>query len=135
MGRPSSRNAWCRHRTPFDTKQYPVCKAGVDYHTFDQRHDRMPCLGETPQAKAGCDQYSGYMAEEIAAAEAERTARFARMGTIREAIMAEHETTGSNGGQMPCPACKTGTVAWSRARSNGHVHARCTTPDCAAWME
>lgn len=135
MSRPSSRNAWCRHRTPFDAKQFPLCKAGIDYHAFDQRHDHMPCLGENADAIARCDKYSGYTPEEIDAAEAETKARLARIGVIRKSIIAEHEANGSNGGQMACLACKTGTVSWSRARSNGHVHARCSTPDCAAWME
>lgn len=58
-----------------------------------------------------------------------------RIGVIRKAIIAEHERTGANAGTITCPACNAGTVSWSRARSNGHVHARCSTPDCAAWME
>lgn len=135
MARPSRQNAWCRHRTPFDAKQYPTCKAGVDYHAFDQRHDQMPCLGENGEAKARCDKYSGFTTEEIDAAKAETNARFQRVGMIRKAIMAEHKATGSNGGELACPACKTGTVQWTRARSNGHVHARCSTPGCASWME
>lgn len=140
MARPSHNNAWCRHRTAFDAKHFPVCKAGVDYHQFDgvRTHAKpsdMPCLGETPEARSRCDKYSGFTVEEIAAAMAERDARWARMGTIREAIMAEHKASRSNGGQMTCPACNAGTVSWSRAHSNGHVHAQCSTPGCASWME
>lgn len=139
MSRPSPHNSWCRHRRPF-TKVYPVCKVGVDFHQFlgprpIATQSEMPCLGETARAKARCDQYSGYTSEEIAAAEAEWEDRIARTVTIRKAIMAEHESSGSNGGQIPCPACKTGIVSWSRARINGHVHARCSTDGCASWME
>lgn len=138
MGRPAPRNSWCRHRTPF-TDEHPVCKVGVDYHAFPTPwygpNGMMPCLGETPEARARCNQYSGYTAEEIAAAESELSARFARIGAIRKAIIAEHDASGSTGGDMPCPACKTGIVSWSRARSNGHVHARCSTDGCASWME
>lgn len=41
----------------------------------------------------------------------------------------------SGGGVMECPICKTGKLHYSRAAYNGHVHARCTTLDCVAWME
>lgn len=38
-------------------------------------------------------------------------------------------------GEMTCPVCKTGTLRYSRAAYNGHVHANCTNPDCVRWME
>jgi hypothetical protein len=38
-------------------------------------------------------------------------------------------------GQMSCPVCNTGTLRYSRDLSNGHVHARCSTEGCVAWME
>jgi hypothetical protein len=38
-------------------------------------------------------------------------------------------------GSMPCPVCKTGTLRYSRAAYNGHVHGRCSTDGCVAWME
>lgn len=38
-------------------------------------------------------------------------------------------------GVIPCPACGVGTVSWSRAACNGHIHARCSTPDCFAVMQ
>jgi hypothetical protein len=38
-------------------------------------------------------------------------------------------------GEMECPVCKTGKLRYSRAAYNGHVHARCSTDDCVAWME
>ena len=62
-------------------------------------------------------------------------ASFERMWAIRCAIVAEHEKTGHEAGILACPICGTGKVYWRRARSNGHIHARCTTPDCASWME
>lgn len=34
-----------------------------------------------------------------------------------------------------CPACKTGKLHLSQSSYNGHVHGRCTTPDCLSWME
>lgn len=38
-------------------------------------------------------------------------------------------------GTIPCPVCNSGSLMYSRATYNGHVHARCTTKDCVAWME
>lgn len=136
------RDDWCRHRTAFDDA-IKVCKAGVNYHQFQKSPDGtiipgygalMPCLGQSAEAKARCPQYSGWTAEEIAAREADMEARLGRIGTIRKAIVAETKSTLSRSGVMPCPACGTGKVSWSMA-SNGHVHARCSTPQCASWME
>lgn len=38
-------------------------------------------------------------------------------------------------GEMDCPVCKTGKLRYSRAAYNGHVHGRCSTDGCVAWME
>lgn len=128
------RDTWCRHRTPF-TKEFRTCKANIDFHQFDGPHADMPCLGENAAAKARCSSYSGWTAQEIADREECVEQSLKRFGVIRAAIIAEHERTGTNAGTIPCPACGTGTVSWSRARSNGHIYARCSTPDCASWME
>lgn len=130
-----NRDTWCRHRTPFGT-DHPVCKAGIDFHPFlipSDRMEHMPCLGTPTQAEAlaTCPQYSGYSDEELAAREAEDAARWERIKTIRAAIIA----SGKTGGEIECPACKTGKVRFSVARSNGHVHAGCSTEGCARWME
>lgn len=37
-------------------------------------------------------------------------------------------------GEIDCPVCKAGKLRYSRASSNGHVHAACTS-GCVAWME
>jgi len=38
-------------------------------------------------------------------------------------------------GIMNCPICNTGKLKYSRSNYNGHVHARCSTDGCVAWME
>jgi hypothetical protein len=38
-------------------------------------------------------------------------------------------------GVMDCPVCKTGKLQYRRSSYNGHVHGRCSTADCVAWME
>lgn len=42
-----------------------------------------------------------------------------------------------NGGfsALPCPSCKTGTIRYSVAGSNGHMWAACSTNDCVRFME
>jgi hypothetical protein len=35
---------------------------------------------------------------------------------------------------IECPACK-GKLHLSQSSYNGHVHGKCETPDCVAWME
>jgi hypothetical protein len=41
--------------------------------------------------------------------------------------------TGS--GTLLCPVCGVGTLSYSRAAYNGHVHANCETDGCVRWME
>lgn len=41
----------------------------------------------------------------------------------------------SGAGEMACPVCKTGKLQYSRSSYNGHVHGKCETPGCVAWME
>lgn len=38
-------------------------------------------------------------------------------------------------GKMKCPVCNEGELRYSRASYNGHVHAKCSTQGCVAWME
>ncbi len=39
------------------------------------------------------------------------------------------------GGDFPCPVCKSGTLKIAVCRSNGHTRGACTTKDCYNWME
>jgi hypothetical protein len=38
-------------------------------------------------------------------------------------------------GKFDCLGCGKGQVHWVRARSNGHIHAQCTTPWCFAIIQ
>lgn len=43
---------------------------------------------------------------------------------------------GSGGvGNLKCPCCETGTLHYSVAGYNGHMHGRCSTPECVSWMQ
>jgi hypothetical protein len=36
---------------------------------------------------------------------------------------------------MPCPCCEGGTLRYSVASYNGHIHAACSTPGCVRFMQ
>jgi hypothetical protein len=57
--------------------------------------------------------------------------RLDELGKARARIIA----TGLAGGEIDCDYCKTGKLRFSVARSNGHVHAHCSTRLCLSWME
>jgi hypothetical protein len=139
MSRPSKHHNWCKHRTPF-TKDHKVCKVGVDFHPFEKgayttKPSLMPCLGECAEAIARCPKFEAYTEEEKEAGEKAFRERLIRMGTIREAIVAQINKTSIRSGSLLCPCCKTGTVSYSQSSCNGHIHAKCSTPLCASWME
>lgn len=41
----------------------------------------------------------------------------------------------SGGGDMKCPICSIGTLAYSRSDYNGHVMGSCSTNNCVNWRE
>lgn len=152
----------CRH---FNGVQHDKCEAGVCYKTLQDGGAVLPCLPwlyDTGKPVAKCEKYGVYTAEEIA--EQERQIGMSINGTItaRKAIDAElnrrhaegdksvtakphHDSdfseTGcqsayvAGSGTIPCPVCKTGTLRYSRAACNGHIHAACSTTGCVQWME
>ena len=60
-----------------------------------------------------------------------------------QAIGKAHEDADSKGfkkghggvGEMPCPMGCGGTLRYSVASYNGHMHAGCSTENCLRWME
>jgi hypothetical protein len=137
MNKPqqTQHETWCRHRTSFD-KAIKVCKAGVNFHTFEAPGEfrLMPCLGETPEAIARCAQYSARTPEELAEREREAAASMER---ICAAIIAIREATNGNrglSGNIPCPTCSK-PLHYSVARVNGHIHAKCETPQCVSFLQ
>lgn len=142
------RDTWCKHRTAFDEKKFPVCKVGVNYHDFRTASpyngqlaymgDTMPCLGENNEAKARCSQFCGWTAEEISAREARVKASIERIGkaieAIRKVVGGEKASRAGVSGQIPCPTCEK-PLHYSVSGYNGHIHARCETPECVSFMQ
>jgi hypothetical protein len=58
------------------------------------------------------------------------------MLAAKEHAKAQGFKQGNGGtGEMPCPTNCGGTLRYSVANVNGHMHAVCSTKDCVRWME
>ncbi len=122
--------------------EHKECAAGVAYESLRGiPFDKRPCFCTNGKPHGGgCDKAEYPTPEEIAARDAEIQRHFQDMALVRTAIVAHlggHWKKGmeGGGGSIPCPVCEKGSVRFSRSGYNGHIHARCSTPDCVAWME
>lgn len=130
----------CIHFTGF--WGHDKCKAGVTYLTVKGTRENpqpgqmgatYPCFGDSPCIT--CEKQELLGMEGALREESEFKESMKRMMVARAAIV-EH-TKGQRGvrGQIKCPCCEGGTLGFSVAGYNGHIHARCTTEGCASWME
>lgn len=125
----------CKH---FNGTQHQTCKAGIAYadvKTIDKTAVgrpplHLPCLGECDT----CPSREYSTPEEIAAQEAEAmkyiSAVMIAMPAVKRAVGRQRGAAGN----MTCPVCKTGTLAYFVAR-NRHTSGACSTPDCVQWIE
>jgi hypothetical protein len=124
----------------FTGVQNEKCEAGVEYKSF--RGCPFPCFrgeagdklrkGEKPFV---CEKVE-WPTEEYIQAEIdmwERESKKAVEGNRAVAHIRKEQRGKNYRGVVECPICK-GKLHVSHA-SNGHIHARCETPDCLAWME
>lgn len=51
------------------------------------------------------------------------------------AVSSEHPERKGGRSELKCPICPEGTLRYSVAGINGHMHAACTTEGCIRWME
>ena len=115
-----------------------TCKAGIAYSDFADRGaagwvKELPCC--TRDGKTGrCAGFTLPTKEEIEAHEAEVLDALRRAALAAAAGRHHAKMTGETNGEIECPNCK-GRLSYSIARSNGHMHGRCETAGCAAWME
>lgn len=138
------RKNWCKHYR--GTYEHETCRVGVRYADVEKGRGvgpiSLPCLGADGNALgATCDRCEFRTPEEIEAEEREHRERFEKIGKARSAIVAHLGGKWKRGtpvasGRIDCPACGTANaLAFSRSGYNGHIHARCATPDCVTWME
>lgn len=129
---------FCKHYRAMSEHQ--SCAAGIPYDRFKGlRFKERPCFEKRGVAPPGCDLAVFPTAEERAEREREMSERFEKIGKARRAIVDHLGGPWKKGapgatGQLECPVCG-GQLAFSRSGYNGHVHARCSTEDCVAWME
>lgn len=120
----------CIHFTGVQNQR---CRAGIEYQAF--RHGLMekgfpgwlPCLSD----ETDCRARTRKTAEDLAEEERQFEEIFELVRKARSGILANADTSGR--AIIKCPKCANGLV-WIVA-SNGHVHGKCTTPDCIRWME
>jgi hypothetical protein len=121
----------CRH---FNGVQHVRCRQGIVYSSV-RREGQLACLHAA--AAIGCADRSMLSLEESRLMAARRCAELdAAAGhhrAARTAIESMRRRTGSSVGVIPCPKCGS-SLHWQRTK-NGHVHGRCETEGCVAWME
>ena len=140
------RTIHCEHFTGIGTD---VCRSGVKYDDVSLGKGTpqfsLPCLiGATKnynQLGASCGDCMMPTLEEIESEEREMRESMDRTMKARDAIVNhlggpwKRGTPGAQG-RIDCPACgQPHALAFSRSSCNGHIHARCSTPNCCAWME
>lgn len=102
---------------------------------------RIPCLSmDAERCEVICDRRKLPTREEAEMAVDEDEQRFARFVIAHSAAKAHAKQSGlkqGNGGrgELPCPTDCGGTLRYSVAAVNGHMHAACSTKGCVQWME
>lgn len=121
----------------FNGIQHGACKAGVNYADVRDETTRphgFPCLAQYA-GNATCPKLERMSREQAEAEEAAFQAAFARVNTCRGAIKEKHGKARGIRDEMPCPMGCGGTLRYSIASYNGHIHGACSTDGCASWME
>ena len=132
---------FCKHYRAMS--DHDTCSKGVAYETFKgMKFEKRPCFmkcGRDPNP--GCSLMEMPTKEEIKAREKEIAQQFAKIVIAREAIKAAcggEWKRGDDGkrGRIDCPVCGgVGSLGFTRASYNGHIHAACETEGCVRWLE
>jgi len=135
----------CRH---FNGIQHDECKVGVNYRALAGEPQlgmaqRLPCGIRLPNGKepqpVHCDKRAVCTREEAEIQADAEIAMFERHGKAHRAVHddAKAKKLGRGHGglsECACPIC-SGTIRYSVAGYNGHIHAACSTSGCVQWME
>lgn len=122
----------------FNGIQHDKCGAGINIRAHVGGEDfgwakRIPCLGKRDGIVL-CGKVQMRTPAEDAAEDAAFEVRFAHIKTARAKIVQRHGKQRGVKGGIECPACG-GTLFYSIASYNGHIHAYCRTEGCVSWME
>lgn len=136
----------CIHFNGISNKK---CKAGFSYDEVDAKlklpyRSGLPCIkphdGDLKRldgkAQCHCPKLQFYTEQEVQSQLDDYKAHMEKMELALKVIAPiRKEQKGKNWlGVIKCPVCE-GKLHVSHAACNGHVHARCETQDCVAWME
>ena len=111
--------------------QYQYNNKGAVYTS----HRCMPCFkDDDPLGVCSCDKQEFPTEEEIAEDKANRRKGLSQILLARTSIMNHCDNRTNVSGNIDCPVCKAGMIAYAVA-SNGHVRAICATKDCVSWIE
>lgn len=133
----------------FNGIQNKTCRAGVCYDELDKENRMayraaLPCwkpdaeslerLAGKPQCQ--CAHVEFPTEEEVQRQLAEHDKHMGKMMMALTAVDPIRKKYKGKDfvGVIECPVCK-GKLHVSHAAYNGHVHAKCETADCVAWME
>lgn len=124
--------------------QHDVCKAGVNYLTVrEQKTDTTPfrfaCFQDEAEGLT-CPRAHFPTREEAEQEHREDEAIFARTNLAHRAAHDDAKAKRFGKGQggadsVECPVCQKGRIYYRVSGYNGHMHARCETEGCVAWME
>lgn len=147
VDRVAQRMESCVH---FTGTVHEACQAGVRYEDVKLDHPpiaytrrgrtytatrSLPCLGSKyNHGGAVCGKRCTPTREQVEAELAAQDAEIAQMGEARRRIIAVQGGKRGGSGTVECPRCG-GSLRYSQAASNGHVHAVCATGGCLGWME
>lgn len=115
----------------FTGVQHKTCKAGVSYDSLPKGRVFDACLSSVDGICASLQRRTREQAE---AEVREEELAIERVMLCRSAITDRHGAETRVRGQIECPTNCGGTLRYSIA-SNGHIHAACSTQECARWME
>ena len=121
-----------------------ACKAGVIYQQLMGGGPgwaaHMPCFKDE-QSPVQCSQAKFPTPEEAAAEVEESDRQLEAVMKARTACAEDAARHGWGKGKVAgaaiikCPICREGSLRYTVASVNGHIHGKCSTPDCVSWME
>jgi hypothetical protein len=119
----------------FTGVQHDICDAGVRYDDVRREGRKIPCLAWDDPGGTVCEKRRWPTREEAEAEVAAANASFERVNTCLKSIRSKHGKARGLRDSMPCPIGCGGTLHYSIAGYNGHVHGQCSTEGCVSWMQ
>ena len=133
----------CVHFTGIQQKK---CQAGIVYRDLVGGPDfgwacKIPCTMAYPDEKDRVE-CASRQTPTYEQAEKEVDKSEARMKVTLRVIRETHEDAKKNGlgighggsGKLPCTSCGEGSIHYSVASVNGHIHGRCSKEGCVQWI-